>query len=182
MEMIFLSHANKTHCLKKGCTLSLNLKVRAFGTRNLAYWELRCTQGASTSFPGSLSCSIGYLFLDFLSTVRLRNPKKDLKNGIAHARIISKKKTAVHENSFVNPFPDFPIEQKQEPGNPWNPDLNFLIEIHPVDGFQPRPQGAFPLEFWISKSKSGFPNRTQPEMYSISKNEKFKNYLQSWFQ
>ena len=34
MEMIFHSHANKTHFLKKGCALSLNLKVRAFGTRN----------------------------------------------------------------------------------------------------------------------------------------------------
>ena len=83
----------------------------------MAYWELRCTQGASTSFLGSLSCPIGYLFLDFLPTVRLRNPKKDLKNcqlkknGLAHARIISKKKTAVHENSFVNPFSDFPIKQ-----------------------------------------------------------------------
>ena len=33
MEMIFHSHANKTHFHKKGCALSLILKVRAFGTQ-----------------------------------------------------------------------------------------------------------------------------------------------------
>ena len=33
MEMIFHSHANKTHFHKKGCTLGLILKVRCFGTR-----------------------------------------------------------------------------------------------------------------------------------------------------
>ena len=32
MEMIFQSHANKTHFRKKGCTPSLNLKMRVFGT------------------------------------------------------------------------------------------------------------------------------------------------------
>ena len=34
MEMIFHSHANKTHFHKKGCALGLILKVRGFGTRN----------------------------------------------------------------------------------------------------------------------------------------------------
>ena len=33
MEMIFHSHANQTHFLKKGCALGLILKVRVFGTR-----------------------------------------------------------------------------------------------------------------------------------------------------
>ena len=37
MEMIFHSHANKTHFYKKGCPLSLILKVRVFGPRKLAY-------------------------------------------------------------------------------------------------------------------------------------------------
>ena len=38
--------------------------------------------------------------------------KQFLTNSrLAHARIISKKKTSVHENSFVNPFLDFPIER-----------------------------------------------------------------------
>ena len=32
-EMIFHSHANKTHFHKKGCALGLILKVRVFGTR-----------------------------------------------------------------------------------------------------------------------------------------------------
>ena len=46
---------------------------------------------------------------------------------------INKKNTAVYENSFANPFSDFPIERWK--GNPWNPDLDFLIEIHPENGF-----------------------------------------------
>ena len=33
MEIIFHSHANKTHFHKKGCALGLILKVRVFGTR-----------------------------------------------------------------------------------------------------------------------------------------------------
>ena len=33
MEIIFHSHANKTHFHKKGCAPSLTLKVRVFGTR-----------------------------------------------------------------------------------------------------------------------------------------------------
>ena len=35
MEMIFHSHANKTHFHKKGCALGLILKVRLFGTPKL---------------------------------------------------------------------------------------------------------------------------------------------------
>ena len=33
MEMIFHSHANKTHFHMKGCARGLTLKVRVFGTR-----------------------------------------------------------------------------------------------------------------------------------------------------
>ena len=33
IQMIFHSHANKTHFHKKGFALGLNLKVRVFGTR-----------------------------------------------------------------------------------------------------------------------------------------------------
>ena len=56
------------------------------------------------------------MLLDFLLTVRLSNPKKDLENcpnnsDLARVRIISKKKTAVQENSFANPLADFPIER-----------------------------------------------------------------------
>ena len=32
VEMIFHSHANKTHFHKNGCALGLSLKVRVFGT------------------------------------------------------------------------------------------------------------------------------------------------------
>ena len=38
MEIIFPSHANKTHFYKKGCAPSLILKVRVFGTRK---WPIR---------------------------------------------------------------------------------------------------------------------------------------------
>ena len=75
-----------------------------------------------------------FFFLPFDWEIRKRVWKTVLKNsGLARARISSKKKTAVHENSFANPFSDFTIERQK--GNPWNPDVNFLIEIHPEDGF-----------------------------------------------
>ena len=40
MEIIFHSHANKTHFHKKGCARSLILKVRVFGTRK---WPIFAT-------------------------------------------------------------------------------------------------------------------------------------------
>ena len=73
------------------------------------------------------------LFLDFLWEIWKRIWKTVLKNsGLARARIISKKKTAVHKNNFADPFFDFPIERWI--GNPWNPDSDFLIEILPMTG------------------------------------------------
>ena len=33
MEIIFHSHANKTHFHRKGCAFSLIMKMRVFGTR-----------------------------------------------------------------------------------------------------------------------------------------------------
>ena len=44
MEIIFHSHANKTHFHKKGCAPSLILKVRVFGTwkwRNILFEVLK---------------------------------------------------------------------------------------------------------------------------------------------
>ena len=49
MEIIFHSHANKTHLHKKGCASSLILKVRVFGTRT---WPIRCT---TDSIPHAIS-------------------------------------------------------------------------------------------------------------------------------
>ena len=48
---------------------------------------------------------------------------------------------------FLSPQPSY------DKGNPKNPDLDFLIEIHPENGFL----GA-EIRFWISRSigKSGF--------------------------
>ena len=56
----------------------------------------------------------GFSFLPFDWEIRKRIWKTVLRNsGLACARIISKKKTAVHENSFANPFSDFPIERQK---------------------------------------------------------------------
>ena len=60
-------------------------------------------------------------------------------------------------------------QSNDKKGNPKNQDLDFLIEIHPEDGFL-----GGEIRFWIScsigksgfrfcKSKSGFPNRTHPK-------------------
>ena len=51
-------------------------------------------------------------FLPFDWEIRKRIWKTVLKNsGLARSCIISKKKTAVHENSFANPFSDFQIQR-----------------------------------------------------------------------
>ena len=61
--------------------------------------------------------TLRYLFLDSFSLRFFwgkseKRFEKVLKNsGLVRARIISKKKTTVHENSFANPFLDFPIER-----------------------------------------------------------------------
>ena len=39
MQIIFHSHANKTHFHKKGCALGLILKARVFETRK---WPIEC--------------------------------------------------------------------------------------------------------------------------------------------
>ena len=43
MEMIFHSHANKTHFIQKGCALGLILKVRVFETRR---WPIKFTKSS----------------------------------------------------------------------------------------------------------------------------------------
>ena len=144
-------------CIRLG-NLDLDLKIRISGLQSNAKSE--------NGFQRWDICSWIFIF-----TVGLGNPKKDLKtvlknSGLARARLLSKKKNTVHENSFANPFSDFAIERWK--GNPWNPDLDFLIEIHPEDGFL-RGEICFRIsrsvaksEIQISKSKSVFPNRTQP--------------------
>ena len=41
MEIMFHSHANKTHFHKKGCALDLILKVKVFGTQK---WPIEQTE------------------------------------------------------------------------------------------------------------------------------------------
>ena len=63
----------------------------------------------------------------------------------------------------------FQISQSNDKkGNPNNPDLDFLIEIHPDDGFLGG-EVHFRIScsigksgFRFSKSKSGFPNQMHP--------------------
>ena len=59
MEMIFHSHANKTHFHKKGCALGLILKVRVFGTRK---WPIRHFEVARETGTRCLSKYIVGLF------------------------------------------------------------------------------------------------------------------------
>ena len=59
MEIIFHSHANKTHFHKKGCALRLILKVRVFGTRK---WPIVISFNEhSGMFP--LNCGLHWLIL-----------------------------------------------------------------------------------------------------------------------
>ena len=105
----------------------------------------------------------GFSFLTFNWEIQNR-----IKNsGLERPHIINKKNPVLQENSSTNPFSDFPIE------NPWNADLNFLIEIHHKDGFL-RGEIRFRISrsiaksgIRISKSKSGFPNQMQPT-WSVS--------------
>ena len=55
-----------------------------------------------------------------------------------------------------------------------NPNLDFLIEIHPVDGFL-RGEIHFRISRWMGKSgfrfwksKSGFPNQTHPKCVAVN--------------
>ena len=57
MEMIFHSHANKTHLHKKGCALGLILKVRVFGTQK---WPIQSLSASEESWQ------YFFLFLLFL--------------------------------------------------------------------------------------------------------------------
>ena len=84
--------------------------------------------------------------------MRKRIWKTVLENSsLKGARIISKMKAAVHENTFSNPFSGFPSRAIKP--NPWNPYLDFLIEIHPEDGFQIS-RSIAKSEIRISQSKA----------------------------
>ena len=117
------------------------------------------------SIKKSKSGFFGFPFLSFDWEIQKRIWKTVLRSsGIACTRIISKKKTAIHENSFANSFSDFPIERQKGKSKKFG--FGFLnIEIHPEDRFL---RGE--IRFWISHSigKSGFPNRTHSKTYCQS--------------
>ena len=84
------------------------------------------------------------------------------------ARARSKKKTAVHENSFANPFSDFPNRTVKRKSMKSTQRTDFS-EMRSIFGFCVR--------FRISKSKSGFPNRTQPYIGGLSHVKSYENVL-----
>ena len=134
-------------CIRLG-NLDLDLKIRISGLQSNAKSE--------NGFQRWDICSWIFIF-----TVGLGNPKKDLitvlkNSGLARARLLSKKKNTVHDNSFANPFSDFAIERWK--GNPWNPDLDFLIEIHPRTDFS-EVKSVFGFRVRLQNPKSRFQNR-----------------------
>ena len=59
MEMIFHSHANKTHFRDKGCALGLVLEVRVFGTRK---WPVEKSSFSQHSMSSTSSSRWSALF------------------------------------------------------------------------------------------------------------------------
>ena len=62
MEIVFHSHTNKTYFHKKGCSPSLILKVRVFGTRK---WPIKplppSNKGFTEGFRGQLAVCKKYI-------------------------------------------------------------------------------------------------------------------------
>ena len=69
MEIIFHSHANKTHFHKRGCALGLVLKVRVFGTRK---WPIEKSSFFQNSMPSISSSSFSALFTIIDGTTQSR--------------------------------------------------------------------------------------------------------------
>ena len=64
-EIIFYSHANKTHFHKKGCAPSLISKVRVFGTRKwpIEFWQPVCHTGKATGSAKVFLCTLFFCFV-----------------------------------------------------------------------------------------------------------------------
>ena len=67
MEIIFHSHANKTHFREKGCAPSLILKVRGFGTRK---WPINFSFIGFHIFVSRCCCCCCFPFVFFLREKR----------------------------------------------------------------------------------------------------------------
>ena len=75
MEIIFHSHANKTHFHKKGCAPSLILKVRVFGTRK---WPIFPTRFPNQTLSNFFSPQVNKAFYVLPSPrIRERNERRD---------------------------------------------------------------------------------------------------------
>ena len=76
-------------------------------------------------------------------------------SGLARACMISKKKTAVHENSFANPFFGFQMVKRKS----MKSGFGFLNWFPPWEWIS---RSIAKPKIGTSKSKSWFPNWTQP--------------------
>ena len=56
MEIIFHSHANKTHFHKKGCALGLILKVKVLGTQK---WPIEQTEKMLQNAEANIQSLVG---------------------------------------------------------------------------------------------------------------------------
>ena len=137
-------------------TICFSLRVCSIGKSGFRF--------SNPDFGFAIECEIRkqiltlrYLFLVFFLLpfdweIRKRIWKSVLKNsGLACARILSKKKTTVHENSFANPFSDFPIEWQK--GKSKKSRFGFLNCNPPWGQFSrrwnPFSDFAFDWEIWM---------------------------------
>ena len=80
MQMIFHSHVNKTHFVKKGCALGLNLKVRVFGTRK---WPVRLELAEKGVGVGVGRAAVGFFQTNYskLLVIGLKKITKQYKHA-----------------------------------------------------------------------------------------------------
>ena len=98
----------------------------------------------------------GFSFLPFDWEICKRIRKIVLKNsGLACARIISKKKTAVHENSFANPFFGFPSRTVKRKS--MKSGFGFLLKSTLRTDFS-EVKSVFGFRIRLQNPKSGFQN------------------------
>ena len=100
--LVVLLHMHILGCVWLG-NLDLDFKVQIS--------DLQSNAKSENVFQRQNFFFFGLSFLPFEWEIQKRIWKTVFTNsGLACACIISKKKTAVQENGFANPFPDFPIE------------------------------------------------------------------------
>ena len=123
--------------------LDLDFKIRIS--------DLQSNAKSETDFNAEISV-FGFSFLPFDWEIRKRILKTVCKNsGLARARILAKRRPLFTRIVLQILFQISQSNDKK--GNPKNPDLDFLIEIHPEDRFL---GGEILFRISCSIGKSGF--------------------------